>query len=503
MKTKILSLILSLVMVITIVPKLELKASVINVEGSMVDEQGVAFALYDNGTATVLGPIDRPAHHAQFVIPAEINGYRVTEIADKAFDIGRLDSTDYSNDQYKYVIGRVKVEFQSPNYIEIIGERAFSGCDIQAGEIILDHLKKLGDRAFWGCNFAKRWPRRFPGLYCHREGFKGYKDFEFNSATIDTSKSSLTTLGSDAFACCRGLREVRLPEDLSNLNNAFSSCFDLEIFKIPDGVTKLNDWEFFHSYRVKLNELPPKLTEIGINAFMGCENLVFKKIPDSVVEIKAGAFKNTRFKDGELTFPTGLRKINHRMFECSELRRLYISNSTEEIGYNAFLLSKITSINSSIKGEVNLPTGLKSIPDGMFESCENIESVYISNGVRSIGGGAFAGCPNLRAVNDLKNSKIANIPEGVEIIGSKNHPFGVFIGSPGIKVVNLPRSLKRIEDKAFADCDLAINAPMDSKVLNLTENVEYIGERAFEGCKFEEVNISASVKEIEKNAFAG
>ena len=88
MKTKVLPVILSLVMLIAIGPKSKLDVSAVNVKGSMVDEQGVAFTLYDDGTATVLGPIDRPAYGTKFVIPAEINGYRVTEIADKAFDIG-------------------------------------------------------------------------------------------------------------------------------------------------------------------------------------------------------------------------------------------------------------------------------------------------------------------------------------------------------------------------------------------------------------------------------
>ena len=498
MKTKILSLILSLVMVITMVPKLELNVSADN--STITDEQGIKYKLNDDSTATVLGPKGNPKIGTEFVIPAEINGCRVTMIADNAFDINRIDNKEYKY-QYDLLSGRLTLKFSSPNYIETIGKEAFRGCEFPAGKIILDSLKDLGDRAFFGCNFANGRARDLDNGY-YRDGFNDYDDFEFNSVTIDISKS-LTILGRGAFSSCRGLREVKLSENLSNLNRAFVSCFDLEILKIPDGVTRLNDWEFFHSYRVKLNELPPELTEIGMNAFMCCENLGFKKIPDSVVNIEIGAFKNTRFKDGELTFPRGLNKINRRMFECSELRSLYISSSTEEIGAGAFFRSEITNINSSIKGEVNLPTGLKSIPDSMFVSCKNIESVYIPNSVGSIGTSAFSGCSNLRTVNDLKNSKIANIPEGVEVIGRKGYTDGVFKGCSKIKVVNLPKSLKRIEDSAFKDCDLAINAPMDSKVLNLTENVEYIGEEAFEGCKFEEVNISASVEDIGKNAFAG
>ena len=510
MKTKVLPVILSLVMAITMGLKSKLDVSAVNVEGSMVDEQGVAFTLYDDGTATVLGPIDRPAYGTKFVIPAEINGYRVTEIADKAFDIGRLDSKvySYSLDDFDYpntnnkAMYSVTVEFQSPNYIEIIGERAFCGCDIPAGEIILDYLEKLEDGAFYGCNFANGRARDIYEYYDPN----AYDDFEFNSVTIDISKSSLTTLGCETFTCCRGLREVRLPENLSNLNNAFNCCYDLEVFKIPASVTKLNNDEFYWCRRAKLNELPPELTEIGTSAFQCCENLGFKKIPDSVVKIKSMAFANTRFKDGELTLSSGLKNIETRMFEYSELEKLNIPDTVEVLGFCMAANSKIKCINSSIDGEINLPSSVETIKSLAFIDCENIESVNIRNGVRSIYTGAFAGCPNLRTVNDLKNSGIANIPEGVEIIGRREgySAFGgLFFRCPGIKVVNLPRSLKRIEEEAFLNCNLeAINAPMGSKVLNLPENLEYIGYRAFEGCKFEEVNISPSVNEIRGSAFA-
>ncbi len=60
----------------------------------------------------------------------------------------------------------------------------------------------------------------------------------------------------------------------------------------------------------------------------------------------------------------------------------------------------------------------------------------------------------------------------------------------------MPKSLTRIEDNAFEG--------IDTKKIEISENVAFIGYHAFAKCKnLREFHISASVKEIDKNALEG
>ena len=423
MKTKVLPVILSLVMAITMGLKSKLYVSAVNVKGSMVDEQGVAFTLYDDGTATVLGPIDRPAYGTKFVIPAEINGYRVTEIANSAFDGGMI------------------VEISPLNNIEIIGKRAFNRCIIPAGETILDHLKEIGGEAFLECSFS--------GKKTENDGVKldgDDTDHLSEFGTIDISKSSLTTLGYKTFSYCRGLREVRLPENLSNLNCAFKYCFDLENLDIPAGVTKLNEFEFFNCEYLRLDKLPPNLTEIGECAFGDCMCLRFQELPASVNKIGKDAFNGVRME--KLTLPYGLTEIPAGAFMNAHMNLVNIPITIESIGSSAFSNSDITSINCEAgSGIVNLPNGVKSIGKSAFEDCEGIKSINIPSSVSEIGERAFANCINLTAINALIDSGIINLPSGVESIGKS-----AFGGCEGIELINIPNSVSETKKRAFAGC---------------------------------------------------
>ena len=500
MKTKILSLILSLVMVITMVPKLELNVSADN--STITDEQGIDYKLNDDGTATVLGPKEGVKIGTKFVIPAEINGYRVTIIADDAFNVRRMSDefcdsyNSYDIDDYTYLKrwGKLIVEFSSLNNIEIIGKRAFNKCFIPAGEIILDHLKEIGDGAFENCSFAEGAERHFE-IESGGDSTNYMREF----VIIDISKS-LTTLGQKVFFNTFGLKEVKLPKDFSNhLNFAFAKCYDLENLDVPAGVTKFNNWEFAYCKNLRLDKLPPNLTEIGDSAFYECKNLRFKKLPDGLRKIGIDAFNGAKME--ELTIPYGWTEIPEAMLYGAEINLVNMPITIESIGKNAFAYSELTSINvEADSGIVNIPSGVKYIGEGAFKLCKRIRSVNIPASVSYIEKLAFFGNDNLTAINGMIDSGVVNIPSGVESIGES-----AFGSCRGIKLLNISNSVSKIERRAFANCInlTAINGLIDSGIANIPSGVESIGESAFENCiGIKLLNISNSVSKIGRRAFA-
>ncbi len=80
------------------------------------------------------------------------------------------------------------------------------------------------------------------------------------------------------------------------------------------------------------------------------------------------------------------------------------------------------------------------------------------------------------------------IPEGYEEIGEK-----AFYQVSHIKTYSLPSTLKKIDDFAFASCDLSS--------ITLNEGLEHIGKGAFQSDKFTSVNFPSSLRVIDDYAF--
>lgn len=80
------------------------------------------------------------------------------------------------------------------------------------------------------------------------------------------------------------------------------------------------------------------------------------------------------------------------------------------------------------------------------------------------------------------------IPEGYEEIGEK-----AFYQISRIKTYSLPSTLKKIDDYAFASCNL--------ESVTLNEGLEHIGSGAFHGDKFTSINFPSSLRVVDDRAF--
>ena len=93
-------------------------------------------------------------------------------------------------------------------------------------------------------------------------------------------------------------------------------------------------------------------------------------------------------------------------------------------------------------------------------------------------------------LGEAQNTTQYDIPDGVEIIGTK-----AFYKCYYIENISIPESVKSIEEKAFHRTSALTE-------LTLSNNLEFIGKDAFAYCdKLEIVTIPKSVKEIDEYAF--
>ena len=132
-----------------------------------------------------------------------------------------------------------------------------------------------------------------------------------------TVESGVRRIEAQAFAYCRSLCDIDLPETLLYIGDeAFAYSFTdtfCEI-RLPSSVTEMGDSVFACCERLTSVDMPDSLTALGNSTFYACNNLRIVILPEGLAEIPTGTFYASRMG----------------------LEMLYIPKSVKRIGTNAF-----------------------------------------------------------------------------------------------------------------------------------------------------------------------
>lgn len=435
-------------------------------------------------------------------IPATLNSYSVTGIADAAFK---------DND----AIERVTIS----NGIISIGDQAFSGCDALVIVIIPASVKTIGDDAFAFCSKLAsfsvdksntafivdssalcskdkteliQYPIGKTGAsFTIPDTVTTVADNAFTGASklmTITVPASVTSMTKDAFEFCSALTGINVNEgnpsfasiDGVLFNKAGTVLMQYPLakadttYEIPTTVTSIDDWAFGNCAVLESVIIPDSVEEIGYAAFANCGNITAIKIPGTATV-------------GELAFGG-----------CTALETVEMTEGVSSIGMAAFSgctsLTNVT-IPSTVTniGAMNLATG-KYI--GAFGNCTALESFFVSEGNAyfcNIDGSLF----NKSATEIIKyavgKTDVAYaLPATVSAVAPE-----AFAGASNLEAVLLSGSLRTIGDDAFRGCT-ALAA------LNIPEGVTHIGLYAFADCtSLENITLPSTVKFIGAYAFSG
>ena len=235
--------------------------------------------------------------------------------------------------------------------------------------------------------------------------------------------------------------------------DTFKGCV-LEKVVFPSTISYISG---FYEASVKEVVIPEGAEYIGQSAFQGCKNLKTLHLPKSIKNIESNAFADC-----------DIEEIN---FE-----------NIEYIGGGAFSGSNLKNADlSKLKGayvELGvLEEGL--LPTDVFNQCENLENVILSEAITVIDGWAFRECENLTKVE---------MPSVIDIWGM------AFYQCSNLSDVDLS-NVQTIGEAAFYECS------------NLSEidfyNVQTIGKNAFYKANgLTEITFYENLKEVGKEAFA-
>ena len=219
---------------------------------------------------------------------------------------------------------------------------------------------------------------------------------------------------------------------------------------------------------------------------------------------------------GSLVLPETVTAIGRdALFNCTGLTSVIIPDSVTSIGHNAFygctgltgvtIGNNVTEIDEgAFSGcsnlmSITIPDSVARIGDRAFYDCKSLTSVTIGKGVTNIGTSEFSGCNKIETLNinckrvpclGMTSLKELTLGDNVNEIGER-----AFNGCTDLTNVTIPNSVTKIESRAFAGCTGLTD-------VTIPDSVTEIGDRAFYGCSnLTSITIPDSVTEIGDHAF--
>lgn len=366
------------------------------------------------------------------LIPAEIDGYPVKAIGERAF----------ANEPI--------VSISIDSSVSKIGAGAFDNCSSLKKINLPDSITAVESGVFGGCRSLKEifLPEKVSSI--------GSGAFENCSSLTEIYLSdNITTVENRAFRDCKSLTGIYLPEKTSSVGSeAFYGCASLKHVSYHDTVGHVGENAFYDTlwydglpdgliyigrclYKCKGDSpegvyiangtkeitpgafdgcgslrnviLPDSVKRISAGTFGNCTSLIYVEIPDSITAIDEGAFRNCKALT-TIDIPASAATIGDSAFSgCTSLENILLPDSVGSIGKYAF--SGCTSLSGFA-----FPDSVTSISDSVLKDSENVANVYIPDSVTSIGDCAFLGCGDLNSVI---------IPDSVTSLGEKSLGYGM------------------------------------------------------------------------------
>ncbi|MBU1144592.1 MAG: leucine-rich repeat protein [Firmicutes bacterium] len=207
--------------------------------------------------------------------------------------------------------------------------------------------------------------------------------------------STVTSLGTSAFANCTSLTNIEIPSTLTSIEPAaFFNCSNLMSLTVDDenqnyssenGILFNKQKNILIVYpKGKIDTsylIPYSVTTIGPNAFENCNSLTTITIPTSVTNIDSVAFWNN---DSLLN----LIVDSENQYYSSEEGVLFNKDKTILIMYP----------KGKTETSYLIPLSVTSIGSNAFANCENLTSITIPSNVTTIGDVAFYSCIGITSI---------------------------------------------------------------------------------------------------------
>ena len=266
-------------------------------------------------------------------------------------------------------------EVNIPYRVTRLEHDAFWDCSSLPEPTLHEGITFLGYSAFRNCRFT------------HITLPQTLKQIEYECfrtvplRTIDVP-ASVVDIGHHAFAENDNLQQATLHEGLLYLQeSAFADCKNLEDVALPNSLRLLGNWAFYNNKSKTTYRQPPLINVVPERVCEGCENLSEITLHDRVTEIGWAAFWDCK-KLTHINLPQSLQTIGGWAFVSCPLEQIDIPSSVRTIDDRAFL--------DGAYSRVVVPEGVEIIGERAFFS-ETLRYVDFPSTISDLGDWAFQG----------------------------------------------------------------------------------------------------------------
>ena len=333
-----------------------------------------------------------------------------------------------------------------PSSVTTITERAFEQCSSLVSVTIPENVTRIETMCFDGCSSLKT--VSLPESIVSIESFAFYKCTSLESINIP---QSVVSIGESAFRYCSSLESVDVPHNVTSLGqytfdecsslnfnsynnanylgdstnpylvlvksvdgnitscninndcrfilaNAFEYCLSLTSVVIPEGITTIPEWCFFHCYQLQTLSIPNSITKVGFSAFQDAgtaalnayENAYYAGNDSNPYLILIKPINKT-IESCEIN--NRCRIIYPEAFTgCKSLQSIYVPNNIENLSYGSF-------VGCSSLVSVTIGSGVSAIEQYTFSNCTSLTTVTLAGTITNIKSGAFENCLLLQTIN--------------------------------------------------------------------------------------------------------
>ena len=366
-----------------------------------------------------------------------------------------------------------------------------------------------------------------------------------------------------SFAGMAGLRLVELQAGIATLEQGmFRNCMDLEFVRLPDTLRAIESRAFENCLKLRTVELPRVWVQMAEDAFLNCVNLKDKRIENAIEDAQYRRKKEVE-EARRARFPhlyreeETVKKIQaevpkqpedvpvipveksaaEELLEAALLAEQPVIETTvvppvlpkEETAEARFFIHEGVLERCEIQGNsIKIPEGVTALADRVFYGKKELEDIIFPSTLNYIGVQALEGTGWLENQRELGSYVIVN---GILVSAFYNSmvmeaklPDTVYRIAPyafyrsEAQLVILPESVREIDARAFADCevteidfspraDVTLHVPLAVRCNKLRElyfqgKIERLEDNFVEDCPaLKRVCLKWAQTVVNKNAF--